>query len=136
VRRRSLLLGFPLLVAAIARGGKDSLRGRLKPQSDGTPALLTAGGKLILVEGDEPTSGVLRDKRLAGADMEVAGSLVEPGRFAIDPIHTRSLFVHKNGKRLFVTYWCEVCAIRTYTPGLCMCCQEETQLDLRESIGP
>jgi hypothetical protein len=35
-----------------------------------------------------------------------------------------------------VTYWCEVCAIRTYTPGECMCCQENTELDLRDPDLP
>ncbi len=98
--------------------------------------LVAAGSKTVFVEGDEPTNGVLKDHRLAGADLEVIGQVAAPDRFLIDPIHTRSMFVHNNGKRLFITYWCEVCAIRTYTPGLCMCCQQETQLDLRESIDP
>jgi hypothetical protein len=31
-----------------------------------------------------------------------------------------------------VTYWCAVCAIRTFTPGICWCCREETELDLLE----
>jgi hypothetical protein len=44
------------------------------------------------------------------------------------------MFVHQGGKRLFVTYWCDVCSIRTYTPGLCLCCRKETDLDLRESL--
>ena len=35
-----------------------------------------------------------------------------------------------------VTYWCEVCAIRSYTPGLCVCCRDETTLDLRDPDQP
>jgi hypothetical protein len=31
-----------------------------------------------------------------------------------------------------ITYWCDVCSIRTYTPGKCWCCQQETTLDLRD----
>ena len=27
-----------------------------------------------------------------------------------------------------------VCSIRTYTPGICYCCQDETALDLREKF--
>lgn len=134
--RRQFLLSLSLAPAGVARPNKDTLRGRLNQQPGGKPAILTAESRLVLVEGDEPTNGVLKDHRLAGADLEVIGQLTAPDRFLIDPIHTRSMFVHKNDKRLFITYWCEVCAIRTYTPGLCWCCQQETQLDLRESIDP
>jgi hypothetical protein len=31
-----------------------------------------------------------------------------------------------------ITYWCDVCSIRAYTPGPCVCCQQETTLDLRD----
>jgi hypothetical protein len=72
---------------------------------------------------------VLKDARLAGSDFEVVGQ-AEGGQFTIGPIHTRALFTYRDGKRLMVTYWCETCAIRTYTPGLCWCCREETALDL------
>lgn len=98
----------------------------------GRPALRTPAGGLIYPAGDEPTMGVLRDKRLLGFDMELLGEFSAPDRFTVNPIHTRSIFVHRNGKRLMVTYWCDVCAIRTYTPGKCWCCQDETALDLLE----
>jgi hypothetical protein len=75
---------------------------------------------------------VLKDARLAGSDFEVAGHSTGINQFAIDPIHTHSLFVYKDGKRRAVTYWCDICYIRTYTPGKCWCCQEETRLDLRD----
>ncbi|HUS06612.1 MAG TPA: hypothetical protein VMZ52_09965, partial [Bryobacteraceae bacterium] len=96
------------------------------------PALQGADGKLTLLSGDEPTLGVLKDARLAGADFEALGHATGAGQFTIDPIHTRALFVHKDGKRLMVTYWCDICYIRTYTPGNCWCCQEDTRLDLRD----
>lgn len=73
------------------------------------------------------------DKRLAGVDFEVKGAYTTPNRFRIDPIHTKAMFVHKGGKRLYITYWCDVCSIRSYAPGKCWCCQEDTELDLRES---
>lgn len=96
----------------------------------------TPGGKLVLLGGDKPTLGVLNDKRLAGADLEVVGRFQEPELFVVDPIHTKAVFVHKDGKRYLITYWCETCAIRTYSPGLCWCCREETELDLREYKEP
>jgi hypothetical protein len=74
---------------------------------------------------------VLHDQRLAGADLEVLGHQ-DGERFVVDPIHTKAMHVHRGGKRLNITYWCDTCAIRFYTPGICWCCQQETELDLRE----
>ncbi len=73
---------------------------------------------------------VLRDSRLAGVDLEVHGHTNAPAQFSIDKIHTRSLFSYRDGKKLMVTYWCDICYIRTFSPGKCWCCQENTRLDL------
>jgi hypothetical protein len=36
-----------------------------------------------------------------------------------------------------VTYYCDVCSIRYYQPGRCVCCQQETRVDLHdESTDP
>jgi hypothetical protein len=129
MKRRHFLL-LPAAAAHAAETKAESLRGRL--QVDEPPAILTADGRRVLVDGDAQVRGALRDKRLAGADFEVVGRFDEAGVFQAAPIHENPLFVHKDGKRLFVTYWCDVCAIRTRTPGICWCCQEETELDLRE----
>jgi hypothetical protein len=110
---------------------RESLRGKLGKDPSGKPVLRLADGQAIVLSGDAETTGVLNDARLAGAEFEIAGRRDNSG-FAIDPIHTAALFAHRNGKRLRVTYWCDICAIRTYTPGLCWCCREETELDLRE----
>jgi len=112
------------------------VRGRLRQPEGEPPVLETPDGRTIGLEGDEPTEGVLRDKRLGGVEVEFVGHFKEPGLFAIDPIHKRALFTYKNGKRLVITYYCDVCAIRFYTPGICWCCQEETRLDLLESDQP
>jgi hypothetical protein len=121
-----------LAVAAVPLFAQTALRGKLDKAPDGRPAIRTSDGRLVFVEGDEPTAGVLRDARLFGSEMELLGK-GEGDRFAVNPIHTSAIFVHKDGKRLRVTYWCEVCSIRTYTPGKCWCCQEETEIDLREA---
>jgi hypothetical protein len=132
LNRREIL---SMLVAVPGLAGVPglSLRGKLVRDSGGKPALQMAGGKLIGLEGDEPTTAVLNDQRLLGADFEVIGHYEAPERFEVDPIHLRSMFVHKDGKRLFITYWCDVCYIRTYSPGTCVCCQKYTDLDLRET---
>lgn len=123
-----------LASAAVLRAQPTSVRGRLT-QKESEPSTLTlADGKSVRLEGDGQTTGVLQDARLKDADFETLGSYQPNGAFLIEPIHKRAIFVHKDGKRLYVTYWCAVCAIRTYTPGQCWCCQDDTALDLREKL--
>ena len=121
-RRQFFFLTFGL--AAHAADAPKSVRGKLK---DGA----INGVKLT---GDDATLGVLTDPRLDGMDFEVLGHFTDPTHFDVDKIHTRSMFVHQAGKRLMVSYWCDVCYIRTYTPGKCWCCQKDTDLDLREAL--
>lgn len=94
------------------------------------PAVLTARGDKVVLRGDTDTMGVLQDARLTGTEIEAVGRFTAPGHLTVDPIHTFALFAWRNGKKFSVTYWCDVCAIRTYTPGKCQCCQEETELRL------
>jgi len=139
VSRRFFLLTAGLLrIATFACASVPglSIRGKLARSSDQKPALEISPGKLVYLDGDDATRGVLNDKRLLGTDFETVGHFNSPDHFEIDPIHTRSMFVHKDGKRLLITYWCDVCYIRTYTPGTCVCCQKYTDLDLRESDEP
>lgn len=108
-----------------------SVRGKLIPDP-AKPVLVVSANERVFLHGDQDTAAVLADKRLAGADLEAAGHFTSPGHFEVAPAYTKNLFVHRAGKRLTITYWCPICSIRTYTPGLCMCCREETHLDLRE----
>lgn len=105
-----------------------SLRGRLIVE-EGKPSAVDAGGKRIAVSGDEPTAKVLGDERLGGAEVEFLGRFEGPGKFAVDPMHKKALWVHRDGRRLRISYWCDVCYIRTYSPGRCWCCQKDTDLD-------
>ena len=135
--RRRLLLSFlpaawAVALAAAESKPQGSVRGTLHTEAD--PTIETSSGRRVKLAGDKDTLGVLRDERLNGADFEALGHALDDDRFDVDRIHTRSLFVHRGGKRLMVTYWCDVCYIRTYTPGICWCCQKYTDLDLRESL--
>jgi hypothetical protein len=128
--RRALFALIPM--TALLRAAANSLRGKLRT---GPSPKLDSGSQSVALTGDDPTMGVLADENLNGADFEVLGEPQPDGKFRIEPMHTRSLFVHKDGKRLMVTYWCDVCYIRTYTPGKCWCCQKDTELELRESLS-
>jgi hypothetical protein len=132
VDRRTLLLSFLPAYTVLADSGSSSMRGTLRTSAD--PVIELASGKRIPLTGDADTMGVLRDDRLNNSDFEVVGRSLADGRFDVDRIHTRSLFVRQNGKRLMITYWCDVCYIRTYTPGKCWCCQKNTDLDPREKL--
>jgi hypothetical protein len=136
VSRRLFLLtvGFlRLAVSSLASAAGVSIRGKLTRSPDQKTVLEVSSNKLAALDGDQATQSVLNDQRIWGTDFEAVGHFNSPDHFEIDPIHTRSMFVHKDGKRLMITYWCDVCYIRTYTPGTCVCCQKYTDLDLRES---
>jgi hypothetical protein len=140
MRRRDalLLLALPAAcfaeaAAATVAAAAPTIRGKLT-QRDGKPALELSDHRLIAVDGDESTRGVLNDPRLAGADLEAVGHLTSPNLFVVDPIYTKAMHVYKNGKRLSISYWCATCSIRTYTPGNCVCCQQWTDLDLEDDV--
>jgi hypothetical protein len=108
-----------------------TVRGKLIQHENQTPAIELADHKLIALEGDGSTERVLHDKRIAALDLEAKGHFTDATHFQVDPFHTHALHVIKDGKRLLITYWCDVCSIRQYEPGPCWCCQRETALALK-----
>jgi hypothetical protein len=110
----------------------ESLRGQLMIRQGEGPAIRLKDGTVVPLAGDAETVAVLMDQRLATADFEVDGHYLASGVFEVNPRYTDALWVHTNGERMMITYWCDLCAIRTYAPGKCMCCQEETRIDLRK----
>ena len=108
-----------------------AVRGKLGQNADHQPVLIQ-GNKQIVLSGDAPTQLILKDERLRGSDFEAVGHFTAPDHFEIDPIHTVAMFVYKDGQRRKITYWCDVCYIRTLSPGTCVCCQKYTDLDLQD----
>jgi hypothetical protein len=141
MRLCQLLLLSALALGCLAEAPKSThpsseksvkLRGKLTQRAGQPPALQTADGRLVTLEGDEPALKVLNDKRLNGADLEASGHFTAADRFQVDPNHARTVLAHKDGKLKMITYWCDVCSIRSYEPGPCWCCQAETVLELRD----
>jgi hypothetical protein len=126
------LLVCALLPCLAQTPKSEAIRGKLSQHNGEPPALETDGHKMIRLDGDDATRGVINDKRLAGVEMEARGHFTAPDKFQIDPIHTKAILVRRDGHLKLVTYWCDVCSIRTYSPGPCWCCQRETTLDLRD----
>ena len=132
----ALTAGVVLLVrrglAATTQAATGSVKGKLIQHQDAPVVLQTDDGKTITLSGDEDTQKVLHDPRLSGVTLEAMGHFTAQDQFAVEPIFEKNMFVLKDGKRLRITYWCDVCSIRTYTPGVCVCCQKWTDLDLRD----
>jgi hypothetical protein len=130
--RRCLLaiMGGSLFAADLRPG--VALRGKLMVREGKPAAIETADHKLVALQGDDTTSKLLADSRLNGFEVEARGRFTAPDRFQIDPSHTHSLLVRQEGRLKLITYWCDICSIRAYTPGPCVCCQRETTLDLRD----
>ncbi len=132
MRHLLVWLSLALITSASAFGAESpttALRGTLRLDPGKAPAIETADHKRFLLKGDEPTMKVLNDARLKGSDFEALGHFAGDDAFEVNHIHLQSLFVYQNGKRLQVSYWCDVCYIRTSSPGKCWCCQKETDLN-------
>jgi hypothetical protein len=136
-----LLLVSALALGCLAETPKSAhqsvkLRGKLTQRPGRPPAVETSDRRLVTVEGEEGALKVLNDKRLNGTELEATGHFKTPEHFVLDPNHARTVFAHKDGKLKMITYWCDVCSIRTYEPGPCWCCQAETVLELRDPTEP
>jgi hypothetical protein len=129
----AIFTAVAVMGTAVAVMGFDSpgtvLRGHLRQNGAQPPAIETSGHQHVALQGDEPTMLVLNDERLKDADIEVVGRFLSPEKFELNKIHVPSIFLYRNGKRLQVSYWCDVCYIRTSSPGKCWCCQKQTDLD-------
>src|SRR5215471_9762277 len=99
-----------------------TVRGKLIVEEGKPTVIETPDHQRIQLDGDNPTRKVLGDSRLNGFDVQARGRYSSPGHFTIDPIHTHGFTVNREGHVKMVTYWCEVCSIRAYTPGPCVCC--------------
>jgi hypothetical protein len=130
------VLGFVFALSAADSHTVETLKGRLVVSSGQPPLIETADGRRIALEGDDSTLKVINDSRLNGFELEARGRFLSQARFAIHPIHTRALLAVKDGKRKWITYYCELCNIRTDIPGPCACCQQETVLELMDPDRP
>jgi hypothetical protein len=115
---------------AVHAAAAETLTGKLVIGAGKAPALEISGQKPIQLDGDEIMRQILGDARLNGLEVEARGTMTSPGKFYLEPFHMTPLLVRQNGKLKRITYWCETCHIRASTPGPCVCCYEETELDL------
>ena len=125
-------LAMAACLCAAALPAPTTVRGRLSVHPNAPATIETADRQTITLSADDTISKVLNDDRLNGFEVEAKGHFTATNKFQIDPSHTIPFLVRKDGHLNMVTYWCETCSIRDYTPGPCRCCQKETVLDLRD----
>jgi len=124
------LLAAVVCLSAADLNSSQTLRGKLSVRAGKPATLATPDHKIVTLDGDDTTQKVLADVRLNGFEVEAHGHFTAADRFLIDASHHHSLLVRRDGKLKLITYWCDVCSVRAYTPGPCVCCQGETTLDL------
>ena len=97
-------------------------------------ALVTDTGEVHPLVKDVRSRGFWMDKRLRDRPMELHVHKF-PGLPFVRLIDTYSF---KDGKKFAVDYWCTVCAITTFEPGPCPCCQDAIELRERpvDAIKP
>ncbi len=108
--------------------GMEAVRGTLAQPVTGEPLLLLTDTGTVELALDESFDLTMRDPQLRERTWEVRGQRDGDGALRVEKI-----FTVKDGTLHRVTYYCVICHITTHEPGLCMCCQGDT--DLRELPG-
>jgi hypothetical protein len=83
-------------------------------------------GKLYKFIPSDPMTPIFTDNRVRQSELQISARMHSGDRLEI--IKVQSI---KEGKLYDVFYFCEVCNIRAYVPGLCPCCRNE--LEFRET---
>jgi hypothetical protein len=96
--------------------------------------LVTDSGDAHPIVKDVRSRGFWMDERLRDRSMELHVHKF-PG---VPFVRLMDVYSFKHGKKHRVDYWCTICAITTYQPGPCPCCQDEIELRERpvEEIKP
>jgi len=100
-----------------------------RSESPGAFALVGSDGKLYSFLPDDPETAVFTDKRVRQRELQITARLHPQDRLEI--IKIQSI---REGKLYDIYYFCEVCNITAYAPGLCSCCRED--MEFRETPAP
>jgi hypothetical protein len=81
-------------------------------------ALVADDGKVYPLIKDNGSRMFFKEPKLRGRPMRLTGRLL-PGSQLLQVLNVHSL---KDGRLHEIYYWCEVCIIKRYEPGVCECC--------------
>jgi len=118
-----LVFALPGFSLAHSEGPSVSLTGKLLSVPDHGLVLRTSKKDYPLAARTSYLFHTLQDKRLAGREVRLEGTTKADGNFEV-----AKLFTIRDGKLYRVRYFCEVCNIEALEPGLCVCCQQPTEL--------
>jgi hypothetical protein len=79
--------------------------------------------KLYLLLENNLSGAIFQDQRVRDRELILAAWLF-PDSNILDVISIKSI---KEGKVYDLYYYCVICAIRSATPGPCMCCQDDVE---------
>ncbi|HYK90514.1 MAG TPA: hypothetical protein VE398_17200 [Acidobacteriota bacterium] len=118
-----------LLFAAIAFcgpqiGAAATLDGKVVVEGRNPPQLQLQDKRIQLSIADDSIGETLRDHRVAGKQMRLVGKFRDDGSFEV----TDFFVVHPDGLYRII-YFCNVCHITAFKPGICICCQQPTELE-------
>lgn len=99
------------------------LQGRLVSAAGEGPILRMPNKDYALSAGTSYLFHALQDKRLANREVRVEGIAEPQGTFKV-----QKFFTVRGGKLYRVRYFCETCNLEALEPGLCVCCQQPTEL--------
>jgi hypothetical protein len=121
-------------------GGAVELRGRvvcLEQEPAAVPcaaspprfALQTADGERHAFKSGDALSAMFADERLRERELSVRARKTASGELETIKVHSL-----RNGRLHDLDYFCEVCNVVAYAPGLCPCCRRA--MALRETPLP
>lgn len=89
-------------------------------------ALVDANAKLYDFDAAEPSAAIFTDARVRQRRLQITAQLNSKKHLEI--IRAQSI---RDEKLYDIYYFCELCNVRAYVPGLCPCCRNE--LEFRET---
>ena len=108
-------------VVCLDEGGEPAATGKECPDDPvGGWAIRTGEGTLHRLSPGDKRVAMLTDVRVRSRELQIEAWQDADGELAI--VHLYSVI---DGQAHQPHYYCDVCAIKSYTPGLCWCCQEE-----------
>ena len=103
------------------------LKGKVIKSSIGTNAVSfqTERGEVYPLVRNQNSEALFVETNLVGKMLVVKGRL-QPAMRTLEI--TANLHSWRDGKQHEIYYYCDICAIKTSEPGLCMCCREPMKL--------
>lgn len=92
-------------------------------------ALVLEGGDVVPLIKDVRSRGFFLDARFRDRPVEL--HVMRYDRFPF--VRLVDAYSINDGRRFHLEYWCDICAITTYEPGPCPCCQDP--IELRERLA-